>query len=282
MTIAACYVSPEGVVLGADSTTTFNNGSGAHYFNNGQKIFELGDGSTLGIVTWGIGNLEDASYRLLFSYLSDDIKRNNYVRVSDVMKSWVRLFWTEYNKSPMISTAKATLGLLMAKSPHNPYSSVLDPLTRTAQEEDQLNSVVNGHTVGFCICGNTPLNRLPTAYSVVFQPHMSTVPPEVLLPKGFSFWRAPNIVQRLIHGYDLEMIPRLIASGKWIGTPMDLVSILSHHQLQHSTNVPIRDAIDFIYACIFSTIKAFKFSTYSQICGGPIETADRPFRWVTP
>ena len=46
MTIAACYLSPEGVVFGADSTTTI----GDHHFNFGQKIFELGDGGSGAII----------------------------------------------------------------------------------------------------------------------------------------------------------------------------------------------------------------------------------------
>jgi hypothetical protein len=54
-------------------------------------------------------------------------------------------------------------------------------------------------------------------------------------------------------------------------------------RLSHAI-LPIRDAIDFVYTCIYSTIKALKFSSLQQICGGPIEiaiiTTDRPFRWV--
>jgi hypothetical protein len=48
--------------------------------------------------------------------------------------------------------------------------------------------------------------------------------------------------------------------------------------------LPIREAIDFVHACVSSTIKAMKFSSLAQICGGPIEiaviTTDRRFRWV--
>ena len=52
MTIAACYVRPEGIVLGADSTTSFYGG--IHYYNHNQKIFELGEkDTTFGIMTWG-------------------------------------------------------------------------------------------------------------------------------------------------------------------------------------------------------------------------------------
>ncbi len=48
--------------------------------------------------------------------------------------------------------------------------------------------------------------------------------------------------------------------------------------------LPIREAIDFVHASIYSTIRALKFSRYEQTCGGPIEiaviTSDRRFRWV--
>jgi hypothetical protein len=55
VTIAACYVSPKGIVLGADSTTTYTVTGGAHYLNHSQKLFEIGKDGTLGIVTWGLG-----------------------------------------------------------------------------------------------------------------------------------------------------------------------------------------------------------------------------------
>jgi hypothetical protein len=44
VTIAACYTSREGVVLGADSTTTFESGTSEqnYYLNYSQKIFEIG------------------------------------------------------------------------------------------------------------------------------------------------------------------------------------------------------------------------------------------------
>lgn len=60
VTIAACYLSSEGVVLGADSTSTmFVRGHGnqvdsEHHYNFAQKIFEFGEDSTAGIVMWGL------------------------------------------------------------------------------------------------------------------------------------------------------------------------------------------------------------------------------------
>ena len=64
MTIAACYVSAEGVVFGADSTSTMyvprpglKSDGIEHHYNYAQKIFEIGHDSTLAITMWGLGNL---------------------------------------------------------------------------------------------------------------------------------------------------------------------------------------------------------------------------------
>jgi hypothetical protein len=58
VTIAVCYVTPEGVVLGAASATL---PGGFHYFNFNQKVFEIGEPGrgTLGIATWGLGRLSE-------------------------------------------------------------------------------------------------------------------------------------------------------------------------------------------------------------------------------
>ena len=42
-------------MLGADSTSTYPSLSGPHYYNHAQKLFEIGEDSTVGIVTWGLG-----------------------------------------------------------------------------------------------------------------------------------------------------------------------------------------------------------------------------------
>lgn len=64
MTIAACYVTNEGVVMGADSTTSYPQENGTHYLNHAQKLYEIGENSTLGALTWGLGAIStDKSYR---------------------------------------------------------------------------------------------------------------------------------------------------------------------------------------------------------------------------
>jgi len=55
MTIAAAYLTSEGVVLGTDSTTTVSGGGGAvnQLLNYAQKLFEVGENSRFAICTWG-------------------------------------------------------------------------------------------------------------------------------------------------------------------------------------------------------------------------------------
>jgi hypothetical protein len=91
------------------------------------------------------------------------------------------------------------------------------------------------------------------------------------------------MILRLLNGCDEQLKRAIIDSGQWKGSRTDLDALVMKHALMHPI-LPIRDAIDFTHACISSTIKAFKFSGLSPICGGPIEiaviTTDRQFRWV--
>jgi hypothetical protein len=101
LTIAACYLTPEGVVFGADSTTTWGTSGDLHYFNHGQKLFEIGENSTLGIVTWGLGGLAVSSHRMLIAVLADDLESNPPQSVEEVANHWADHFWSAYTGSPV-------------------------------------------------------------------------------------------------------------------------------------------------------------------------------------
>ncbi|MES0028016.1 hypothetical protein [Mesorhizobium sp. M0040] len=281
MTIAACYVSPEGVVLGADSTSTYGNASGPHYFNHVQKLFEVGEHSTLGMVTWGLGGLGFTSYRRLIALVADELAANPPASVSAVADLWIDRFWDAYTNSPshgpLITSAKA-LAVRPAFNPAGPQAHN----ARTKDEEEEFAVLKQGLFVGFCLGGYLAPDRIPTAFTMAFDPPAGK-PAAIQISGGYQFWGAPNMIQRLIFGCDDGLRQAILSSGKWNGSEAELAAILAQQELAHPI-VPIRDALDFIHACIASTIKALKFSTFSQICGGPIEiaviTADRPFRWV--
>jgi hypothetical protein len=287
VTIAACYLSPEGIVLGADSTTTYGDPSGGqHYYNHSQKLFELAtqpETGTFGAVTWGLGGLQVSSHRTLFALLADDIVQNKPNSVGQVVDRWTTKFWNAYSDpscpvAPHIAQCRA----LNAKKAHDPNAAA-DPGMRTEAEEKTFGQLRMGLVAGFCVGGYAPPDRTPAAYEIMFDPLQGKPVPAQIPPGAWKFWGAPNMIQRLIFGADDDLKENLMKSGHWKGTRADLDAVLLQSTLAHPI-VPIRDAIDFVHACIFSTIKAIKFSSLSQICGGPIElavvTTDRRFRWV--
>ena len=83
---------------------------------------------------------------------------------------------------------------------------------------------------------------------------------------------------------DPDLFDRILRSGKWTGTPEELFGLVEQGRLGLPRHLPLREAIDWVHASIYTTIKAMKFSHLAHVCGGPIEvaviTSDRRFRWV--
>lgn len=282
MTIAVCYLSPEGLVLGADSTSTYYSNESPHYFNHAQKLFEVGENSTLGLVTWGLGGLFVKSHRMLVAELADSLSAKPAADVDEVARRWVDGFWDAYRQALKEPIARCVE--LEARPPYlvdgspNP-----EPDARTEAEEREFQALASNLVAGFCIGGYVPLNRTPSAYQVIFDP-LAPKPTPVLLHMHSPYgWGAPAMIKRLINGLDDGIRDAIMSSQHWSGTERDFDVLAAPYVLSQPV-LPLRDAIDFVHACIYSTIKAFKFSNLSQICGGPIEiaviSADRRFRWV--
>jgi hypothetical protein len=286
-----CYVTREGVVLGADSTTSFG-GNRFHYYNHNQKLFEVGEESTLGIITWGLGGFAEVSYRTLIARFSDDLDLKPPKSVQEAAERWANFF------SPIFFQSSFVMALLdlHQKPPHDP--SGVTPNARDEDEEKLYDTLRSSLVVGFCLGGYVGPDREPKGFEINFDPlnpapsvpspgHPIIPPtpaPPIEIPLGkYRFYGAPNMIDRLINGYDGEIREQILTSGKWQGTDKQLDDILEEGFLDHPAP-PLREAVDFVYTCIFSTIKALKFSFFSQICGGPIEigviSTDRKFRWV--
>src|SRR5262245_40975238 len=98
MTIAACYLTPEGVVFGADSASTFtvevNGQRQSRHYNHAQKIFQVGEISTLGVVIWGAGGLPHHSHRTLIADFADRLKSGHPLPdMLTVARRWGDYFW---------------------------------------------------------------------------------------------------------------------------------------------------------------------------------------------
>lgn len=268
-------------MLGADSTSTYANFGQTKHYNHGQKLFEIGQNSTMGIVTWGVGGLRFGSYRTLIARLADAKPPSTAASVLEVSEKWVDLFWGEYQSC--FANEIALLSNLRSKPPMKITNGQLEPGCRNPPEEMQFRTLTNNLVVGFCLGGYVLKDRQPHTYEIIFEPS-GIRPIPVRLPPAQSFWGVPSLVGRLINGCAAEVRASILASGKWSGTDIELDMLIAQHKLSHPATVPIRDAIDFTHACLLTTVKAMKFSTLPQICGGPLEiaviTTDRPFRWV--
>jgi len=278
MTIAMCYLSPEGVVLGADSTASINYPGGFHYFNHAQKLFRIGENGSLGILTWGLGEIGQTSYRTLIAELADDLEVTPAATLQLVAERWANLFWSRYTQA--LAGEITVLHALDAKSQFVPGGT--DPAARTEAEEKLYQNLRHNLIVGFCIAGAVAPDRQTGAFEIVFDPMAISAPTPTQIV-GAPFWGAPNMIQRLVIGADQNLRAGILTSGLWSGSESDLDNLMAQYRLSHAT-LPIREAIDFVHTCIYSTIKALKFSSLQQTCGGPIEiaviTTDRSFRWV--
>jgi hypothetical protein len=277
MTIAACYATAEGVVLGADSTASAMLAGGFHYFNFHQKVFEIGNPGegTLGVATWGLGSIGAHSHRTLTALLHDGFKHKRPKTVEEAATQWADQVWAVYTPETKRCTE------LNAKKHYDPLAAPPNPAARTKAEEDEFTQLKRGLVLGFYIGGRLPSARVPEAFRLSFDPLSGKPSPTRIA--GWSFDGAPNMIRRLMFGCDEEFMADIVKSGKWNGSAADLDALLTRHKLS-TANLPIRDAVDFVHSCIASTIKALKFSSLAQTCGGPIEiaviTTDRPFRWV--
>lgn len=152
MTIAGAVVLQEGVVFGADSTSTviLSDETQRHY-NHHQKLFEVGSGSSIGLLTWGLGSAHNTSYRTLVADFAEQLAPSG---MADVATQWAHRFWDGYSKDPVVTT----LAMQAAKVAADP-SSDFQARLRALQKLQDLK-------VGFCIGGHVASNRTPEAYVV--------------------------------------------------------------------------------------------------------------------
>ena len=237
MTIAACFVTSEGVVLGADSTASAMLTGGFHYFNFNQKVFEIGDPGkgTLGIVTWGLGGLGTQSYRTLLAQSHDGFKNKRPKTVLEAATQWVDQVWAVY--SPFTKRCVDLNG----KKPFDPLAVPPNPAARTKAEEEEFQQLKRGLVLGFYLGGYLPPKRTPEAFRISFDPLMGKPSPAPIAV--WSFDGAPNMIKRLIFGSDDEFKADILKSGKWTGTAAELDALLVKYQLS-APFLPIRDAID--------------------------------------
>jgi len=252
MTIAAAYLTSEGIVFGTDSTTTISNQQGVtQLFNYAQKIFEVGENSRLGICTWGSGSLAGVSHRTVIAKLADELDLKK-VKVRDAANVFRKIVIDKYQDGKNIGFVGYLLGGWDPET-HFPecYKLIFDGANISKPEP--------------FVIGQANFFGNPEFFSRVFHGFDNRIPGNLLYElKKMKLGIEEDKLEKALNGAFVKAVAPLAAIG--------------------FRDLPVREAIDFVHMYLHVTIKAFKFRFGPPVCGGPIEIAfistDRKFRWV--
>lgn len=282
MTIAVCFLTPEGVVLGADSTTSYAHpGGGQRFLNHAQKVFQVDDGGTLAFATAGNASIGVLSYRTLVARLGDRFRDPSMApkTVLEAANAWADLAWSSAQTqfAADITKARALEAQKAAGAP-----------ALTPEEETHLKLVKEWSAIYF-LGGRNISDRLPGASQVVLR-LLDPRPVPIQVPFGWSMAGATELPLRLLKGWTEPLINAVTgakdANGapRWTGSATELESALASLELQINPGIPIREAVDFVHLIVNMTTKGVKFAQLPPVVGGPTEvaviTTDRPLRWV--
>lgn len=259
MTIAAAYLTSEGVALAADSTITI--GSVLQLMNHNQKVFEVGEDSCFGLCTFGAGIVGVTSHRSIAALLRD---------------------WIDGQPSPPTTEDVAAQLATLVKS--------LSPTSAQIPAGAQFQ-------VGYYLGGRDPGTRTPRCFRISVSADHANPPAESIAPLGIGaqFSGQPMTFNRVFLGIDPQLQQLLRANLAQLVSPNNptafesqfdtvIQALIPRFAAQGYTDLPIRDAIDYLHAMLHVTVKTMKFKYGVPACGGPIElgfiTTDRNFRWV--
>lgn len=156
--------------------------------------------------------------------------------------------------------------------------------TATPDEESDFYGLLNAGSGGYCLAGRVASHGRCQAFEILWGLSLSTPQVTELAQEAPVFWGVPQIMERLVFGFDSPIIAEIIQSGKWTGSREELIDLVLRNQLMSPRLLPIREAIDWVHTVIHTTIRGTKFANWPHWCGGPVElaviTTDRPFRWV--
>lgn len=261
MTIAAAYLTSEGVVLGADSATAVNVETPggqkgiAQVFDHAQKVFEVGQCGVgrMGVCVFGSGNIGMVSHRTVVGRLADEVDKDS------------------------LTVEQAADRLLV--------------LAKEAREEQKKGVFESS---GYFLGGWNLEDHHPGCFWLHIDESGKTDKKALGLGEA-RFAGRYEFFTRLFHGYDRQL-PSLLSEklkDKLGGQVPEDFNKLFSEAFQETVqplaaagfkDLPLREAIDFVHAYLHITVKATKFKFGPPICGGPVEigfiSTDRRFRWV--
>ena len=253
MSIAAAYLTSEGVVFGADSAITVSPkgaplAGALQIFNHAQKIFEIGPQrqGRMALVTWGAGNVGKLSHRTVAARLADRIDGTTSIqRAAQILQE-----------------------LVLEAKPDERFGYFLGGTDLPSREPR------------CCMMDFSPNQPVKTVDFSVGEALFQGSPD--LFIRAFHGCD-PGLLQMLVAHLKGAIGDKIPDIEKIFSVALNAaLAKIPHGGYQ---DLPIREAIDFVHMYLHLTIKGFKFRFGAPVCGGPIEigfiTTDRYFRWAS-
>lgn len=253
MTIAAAYLVSDGVVLGADSSTTVQISTPqrtgvVQLLTHSQKVFEVGQNSRLGLCTWGAGSIGKVSHRTIAALLADKV--NSKSSVQEAAKELVNIVTLAIKEAPIDLVGYYLGG--WDPNTHEPACFRIE----VRKDGDKIEPL----SLGLCSFSGNPIffTRVFSGYDIRLKDNLKNE-----LKQALAGNIKENFDDIFNNAFEKAAVPLITAGFK---------------------DLPIREAIDFLYSYLHITVKAEKFKFGPPSCGGPIEvgfiSTDRNFRWV--
>ena len=276
MSIAVLIGVHDGVVLAADSASTLTfptppgvvlppgqQGVVGNVYDNANKIFNLVKGQPVGCITFGSGNIGNASIGTLIK----DLRK----KLTDTPQDLA----FDAKQYTMEAVAK-----ILAK--------FLGDECEKLEQSAKLNT-----NLGLLLGGYSKPGDLGESWSVEIQKGVPQQPKK-LRPDhevGLSWGGATEVLQRMVMGFSPQLFQVLAAVTQPQQNPAVLASQLGPvlaAQLQAPlvfAPMPIQDVIDLARFFVHSAIMYSRFLPGPNIVGGPIEVAaitkHENFKWIS-
>lgn len=276
MSIAVLIGVHDGVVLAADSASTLTfpvppgvvlppgqQGVVGNVYDNANKIFNLVKGQPIGCITFGSGNIGNASIGTLIKDL-----RKKLTKSPEEMA---------FNSERYTMEAVAKI-----------LAKFLGDECEKLEEPAKVNT-----NLGILLGGYSKPGDFGESWSVEIQKGIPQQPKK-LRPDhevGLSWGGATEVLQRMVMGFDPQLFHVL---AQVIQPPQDPAALASQlqpvlaAQLQRPlvfAPMPIQDVIDLARFFVHSAIMYARFLPGPNVVGGPIEVAaitkHENFKWIS-
>jgi hypothetical protein len=263
VTVAVAVKVYDGIVLAADSATTFGLNNGSHQvYNNANKVFHLHRDLPLGAMTWGVASVGDASIATIAKVL----RRRLMGQDPD---------HTDWALNPMSYTVEE-----VAKR----FSDLV------FQELDGKSAVSPTNALGLLVAGYSAGEMLSEAWLIDGSVAGKVPKPSEQAARDQAGWYAyaqGHAVARMIKGYDPSVMSAVKGSltAAQFAKVKAAVDALPPEELQVVPAMPFADAIKLAEYMVDTTVGYARFRLGPDTVGGPVEVAGvskfEGFKWIS-